>query len=59
MDLFPWLQHRLQCEAPLAENDAFDFLKGDSTGDCITYSAFGQALHQVLVTSRGINYIKI
>lgn len=58
MDLFSWLQHRLR-ETSLAENDAFNFLKGDSSGDCIRYSAFCQALRQVLVTSGRINCIKL
>ncbi|XP_026658672.2 uncharacterized calcium-binding protein At1g02270 [Phoenix dactylifera] len=37
--------------ASLTENNAFAFLKGDSPGDCITYSGFCQALCQLHLTS--------
>ncbi|KAJ0974476.1 hypothetical protein J5N97_016441 [Dioscorea zingiberensis] len=37
----------LLCKASLAENNAFAFLKADSPGDYITYSAFCQALCQL------------
>ncbi|KAK9673064.1 hypothetical protein RND81_12G143800 [Saponaria officinalis] len=36
--------------ASLTESDAFTFLKADSGGDCITYSAFCEALRQLNLT---------
>ncbi|KAH9610933.1 hypothetical protein KSS87_015850, partial [Heliosperma pusillum] len=36
--------------ASLTESDAFEFLKADSGGDCITYSGFCEALRQLNLT---------
>ncbi|XXG66985.1 hypothetical protein AAC387_Pa06g0431 [Persea americana] len=47
--VFGIIKHRLR-ETSLAESDAFNFLKGDSSGDCIRYSAFCQALRQLGLT---------
>lgn len=40
----------LLCVASLGEENAFAFLKGDSCGDCITFSGFFQALCQLGIT---------
>lgn len=45
---FLLLQYQLQ-KASLAENDAFAFLRAENNGNYITYSAFCDALRQVLI----------